>query len=81
MTIKRKKGGNTVAQEVRTKFSIALKEQMERKQLRSRDLARLVGCSENGLSAVLNGHSFPTRHLGKICEVLNVEVTLIDRTL
>jgi DNA-binding Xre family transcriptional regulator len=76
MAIKRKKGGNTVAQDVRIKFSTALKEKMEQKQLRPRDFAKLIGCSENGLSAVLNGHSFPTRYLGKICEVLNVEITI-----
>jgi DNA-binding Xre family transcriptional regulator len=79
MAIKRKKGGTTVAEEVRVKFSRALKEQMDRKQLRARDFANLVGCSENGLSAVLNGRSFPTRYLGKMCEVLDVEITIVDR--
>jgi transcriptional regulator with XRE-family HTH domain len=79
MAIKRKKGGNTMATEVRTKFSTALREQMERKQLRARDFAKLIGCSENGLSAVLNGQSFPTRYLGRMCEILDVEITIVDR--
>lgn len=70
------RNGNTVSKTIRDDFARSLKTQIQRSGTKQGDLARKVGMSEQAMSTVLNGHSFPTRYLDRICEELGVRVVL-----
>ena len=50
-------------------------------RLRQRDLAELAGVTLRGLTDLERGHANPTlRQIGKIADVLGLEVCLIERS-
>lgn len=74
------KGGNVVAKQVRIEFAKSLKAHIKRKGLKQGEFAKMIGCSDNGLSAILNGHSFPTRYLERMCHFLGTELVMVEKS-
>lgn len=68
--------------QINSKFGKELKSIIKQKGFTQKQIAEAIGLSQNGLTCICKGYSFPSKNtIEKLCKVLSVEISMSIKLL